>query len=349
MRKEINNQFYENIKDVLIKARGNAYRTINFEMVTAYWNIGRLIIEEEQKGKRRAGYGEYLLRKLSEHLSKEFGRGYTEANLRNFRQFYVAFSSGGKIRYALRSELSWTHYRLIMRVDNTRARDYYMNEAADCGWSSRVLERQICSHYYERLLSSRDKRSLLKESKKISYAHPTRPDDFIKDPYVFDFLGLEENKKPLEKNIEQAILNHLQKFLIELGRGFTFVSRQHRISSESAEFYIDLVFYNYILKCFVLVDLKVGNLTHQDIGQMDMYLRLFEDKMKRPGDNPTIGIILCEKKDETIVRYSVLKDNKKLFASKYKLYLPTEQELISEIEREKQILRLALKEKMQEE
>ncbi|MFH1777840.1 MAG: PDDEXK nuclease domain-containing protein [Candidatus Omnitrophota bacterium] len=346
MRKKIiNNQFYKNIKDVLIKARGNAYRAINFEMVSAYWNIGCLIVEEEQRGKRRAGYGEYLLRKLSEHLSKEFGKGYTEANLRNFRQFYLAFSSGSKIRYALRSELSWTHYRLIMRVDNARARDYYMNEAAESGWSSRVLERQICSHYYERLLSSRDKKSVMIESKKISHDYPARPDDYIKDPYVFDFLGLEENKKPLEKNIEQAILNHLQKFLLELGRGFTFVSRQHRISSESTEFYIDLVFYNYILKCFVLIDLKVGNLAHQDIGQMDMYLRLFEDKMKRPGDNPTIGIILCEKKDETIVRYSILNDNKKLFASKYKLYLPSEKELKDEIERGKQILRLALKEK----
>lgn len=276
-------------------------------------------------------------------MTKELGKGYTEANLRNFRQFYLSFTENNRIRYALRSELSWTHYRLIMRVNNPWARDYYMNESADSGWSSRVLERQINSHYYERLLSTRDKRKMLLETKKKASSWQAQTDDFIKYPYILDFLGLEENKKHLEKEVEQAILNHLQKFLLELGRGFSFVSRQYRISSESKEFYIDLVFYNFILKCFVLIDLKVGNLVHQDIGQMDMYVRLFEDKMKQPGDNPTIGIILCENKDETIVKYSVLKENKKLFASKYKLYLPSEEELKQELEKEKYLLELGKK------
>ena len=333
-------QLYKNIKAILTNARVRAIGTVNFIMVEAYWQVGKRIVEEEQKGKKRAGYGEYLLQNLSEHLTMDLGKGYTEANLRNFRQFYLSFPESGKIRYALRSELSWTHYRLIMRVDNPLAREYYMNESADSGWSSRVLERQINSHYYERLLSSRDKRNMLIKVKKGAQSRSVQTDDFIKDPYVLDFLGLEEDKKHLEQEVEQAILNHLQKFLLELGRGFSFISRQHRISSESREFYIDLVFYNFILKCFVLIDLKVGSLTHQDIGQMDMYVRLFEDKKKQPEDNPTIGIILCENKDETIVKYSVLKGSRKLFASKYKLYLPSEEELRQELEKEKRLLEL---------
>ncbi len=335
--------FYHDIKGIITLARQRAYKAVNFAVVDCYWQVGRRIIEEEQKGKQRAGYGECLLQRLSEYLTQELGKGYTEANLRNFRQFYAAFPVTGKIRYALRSELSWTHYRHIMRVDNPQARKYYMNEAADSGWSSRALERQISSHYYERLLSSKNKRAMLMNAKKVAQQQPSQLDDFIKDPYVLDFLGLEENKKRMERDIEKAILNHIQKFLLELGRGFSFVSRQQRISSESKEFYIDLVFYNYILKCFVLIDLKVGRLTHQDIGQMDMYVRLFEEIMKQPGDNPPIGIILCETKDETIVKYSVLKGSKKLFASRYMLYLPSERELKDELEREKQLLRLSLK------
>jgi predicted nuclease of restriction endonuclease-like (RecB) superfamily len=300
-------------------------------MVKAYWLVGRRIVEEEQRGNARAGYGEHLLRNLSKRITREMGKGYTEANLRNFRQFYLSFPGDGQICYALRSELSWAHYRLIMRADDLRARHYYMNEAAECGWSSRALERQIRSHYYERLLSSRKKLPVAKLTSINTKVQPIASDDIIKDPYVLDFLGLSEDTAYHEKDIEQAILDQLQKFLLEMGRGFSFISRQHRISSESKEFYIDLVFYNYVLRCFVLVDLKIGELAHQDIGQMDMYVRLFEDKMKQKGDNPTIGIILCNKKDETVVRYSVLRGSKKLFASKYKLYLPTEQELAEEL------------------
>lgn len=330
----VKDDFYQDIKRILAEARNRAYRAIDFAIVEAYWNVGRRIVEEEQRGKRRAVYGIHLLENLSERLTNDLGKGYTEANLRNFRQFYLTFPKDEKIRYALRSELSWAHYRMIMRLDNPRARDYYMTEAAEGGWSSRALERQINSHYYERLLTSRNKASIKKEVQSLTKTWPKNPCDLIKYPYVLDFLGLDEKEKHHEKDIEQAILNQLQKFLLELGRGFSFVSRQHRMSSESREFYIDLVFYNYILKCFVLIDLKIGELTHQDIGQMDMYLRMFEDKNRGTDDNPTIGIILCAEKDETVVKYSVIKNNKKLFASKYKLYLPTERELIEELNRE---------------
>jgi len=346
MRKEIiNNRFYESIKDILIKVRGNVYRTINFGMVTAYWNIGRLIVEEEQHGKRKAGYGERLITELSVKLSRDFGKGFDERNLFYMRQFYLSFS---KLN-ALRSELSWTHYRLLMRVENKKARDFYISECVKANWSTRQLERQVYSFYYERLLASENKIPVKREADIRAKELAVLPEEQIKDPYVLEFLGLQESPSLKESRLEQALIDHLQKFLLELGRGFFFVARQKRISSETQHFYIDLVFYNHILKCFVLIDLKTGKLTPQDIGQMDMYVRLFEDKMKQPGDNPTIGIILCAEKDETIVRYSVLKDNKKLFASRYKLYLPTEQELISEVEHEKQILRLALREKIQEE
>jgi len=342
MKKEImNRRFYENVKNVLVKARGNIYRTINFEMVTAYWDVGRLIIEEEQKGKQKSDYGEYLLKNLSSSLTRDFGNGFSEQSLRNMRQFYRIFP----IRSTLWSELTWSHYKILIRVENENARKFYGDECVKSNWSVRALERQVYSFYYERLLSSRNKISVVKEAGQKTKKLAEKPEDFVKDPYVLEFLNLSGNPELRESRLEQALINHLQKFILELGRGFFFVARQKRISSETQHFYIDLVFYNHILKCFVLIDLKTGKLTPQDIGQMDMYVRLFEDKMKQPGDNPTIGIILCAEKDETIVKYSVLKDNKKLFTSKYKLYLPTEQELISEVEREKRILRLALKEK----
>ncbi len=342
MKKEImNRRFYENVKNVLVKARGNIYRTINFEMVTAYWDIGRLIIEEEQKGKQKSDYGEYLLKNLSSSLSRDFGNGFSEQSLRNMRQFYRIFP----IRSTLWSELTWSHYKILIRVENENARKFYGDECVKSNWSVRALERQVYSFYYERLLSSRNKIPVVKEAGQKTKKLAEKPEDFVKDPYVLEFLNLSGNPELRESRLEQALINHLQKFILELGRGFFFVARQKRISSETQHFYIDLVFYNHILKCFVLIDLKTGKLTPQDIGQMDMYVRLFEDKMKQPGDNSTIGIILCAEKDETIVKYSVLKDNKKLFASKYKLYLPTKQELISEVEREKRILRLALKEK----
>jgi len=239
---------------------------------------------------------------------------------------------------ALRRELTWTHYRLLIRVEKSEAREWYMTEAADQNWSTRVLERQINSLYYERLKMSRDKKPVIKEMHEKTKTLVATPQDFIKDPYVLEFLGLKDNPNYRESDFEQAIISKLRAFMLELGKGFAFVARQQRISTDTKDFFIDLVFYNYLLKCFLLIDLKTGELTHQDIGQMDMYIRLYEDKYISRDDNPTIGIILCTDKDETVVKYSVLKENKQLFASKYKLYLPTEQELIDEIEREKAMI-----------
>ncbi len=327
---------YLKIRSILEEARQNVYRHVNVVMVKAYWNIGRLIVDEEQRGKKRANYGDYLLKNLSVRLTRDFGKGFNERNLFYMRQFYLFFP---KLN-ALRSELSWTHYRLLLRVENEEAREFYVNECVKSNWSTRQLERQIQSFYYERLLASKKKLPVKREADERAKKLAVSPEDQIKDPYVLEFLGLKEETVLKESRLEQSLIDHLQKFLLELGRGFFFVARQKRISTETQHFYIDLVFYNHILKCFVLVDLKTAKLTHQDIGQMDMYVRLFEDKMKQPGDNPTIGIILCTEKDETVVKYSVMKDNKKLFASKYKLYLPSAKELKNEIEREKQILKL---------
>lgn len=357
----VRDEFYEAVADVLRSARARVYRAVDFAMVEAYWNVGRMIVEEEQQGKARAEYGKRLLIGLAERLTLEFGKGYDASNLRYMRQFYLTYpicdtachkSVDGQpsqpkrvapaaslpIRDALRPELSWSHYRLLIRVEKAAARNWYMNEAAEQNWPVRVLERQINSLYYERLKMNRDKKPVIEEMQKTTKHLASTPRDFIKNPYVLEFLGLKDNPNFRESDLEQAIIGKLQSFMLELGRGFAFVARQHRISTETKDFFIDLVFYNYLLKCFVLIDLKTGELSHQDIGQMDMYVRLYEDKYKSPDDNPTIGIILCTDRDETVVKYSVLKENKQLFASKYKLYLPSEKELIEEIEREKEMI-----------
>jgi predicted nuclease of restriction endonuclease-like (RecB) superfamily len=304
-------------------------------MVLAYWSIGREIAEEEQEGKKRADYGAYLLRSLSERLARDFGEGFSEQSLRNMRQFYGLF----KIRSTLWSELGWSHYKLLIRVEDERSRLFYGKEAAAGKWSVRALARQIQSHYYERLLSSRHKKAIAGKDRRKVCLLDAGPQDLVKDPYVLEFLGLRAKADILEKDMEKALIGQIQRFLLELGRGFSFVARQQRMTTESKDFFVDLVFYNYVLKCFVLIDLKVGELTRQDIGQMDMYVRLYEDRVRGPKDNPTIGIILCSEKDETVVRYSILKDSKKLFASKYKLYLPTEKELRDELDRERTVLR----------
>lgn len=356
-REALRPEFYRSVSEVLQSARANACRAVNVTMVEAYWQVGRMIVEEEQQGEKRAQYGTRLLKELSARLTQDFGKGLDESNLRYIRQFYLTYpicdalrhkspdeSKAGQpgavlsIRDALRRELTWTHYRLLLRVEKPKARAWYMNEAADQNWSSRALNRQINSLYYERLLMSRDKKPVVKEMREQTASLAPAPQDFIKDPYVLEFLGLKDNADFLESDLEHAIIGKLQAFMLELGKGFAFVARQERISTETKDFFVDLVFYNYILKCFVLVDLKTGELTHQDIGQMDMYVRLYEDKRKAPDDNPTIGIILCTEKDATVVKYSVLKENKQLFAAKYRLYLPTEQELIDEIEREKALI-----------
>jgi len=325
---------FDDVRGILAQARQNAYAAINFSMVEAYWKIGRRIVEEEQKGKGRAEYGSFVIKELSKQLSAEFGKGFAVANLKNFRQFYLTFPDFPK-SYAARSLLSWSHYRLIMRVDNSQAREYYIREAAEQNWSTRELDRNIHSLYYERLLASPDKITTAVHAHDFTKQHPG---EFIKDPYVLEFLQVPESPDISERELETAIINNLQRFLLELGKGFSFVGRQFRVSTETSHFYIDLVFYNYLLKCFVLIDLKTGKLTHQNIGQMDMSVRMFDDLKRGDDDNPTIGIILCSAQDETVVKYSVLRDSEQLFASKYRLVLPSEEELAAEIERERRMI-----------
>ena len=325
-------QVYEVIRTTLADARTRAFKAINSAMVVAYWEIGREISEAVGD---RAEYGKQLLEFLSHKLTAEFGKGFTERNLRFIRQFYQAFP----IRYALRTELTWTHYRMLMRVDEQNRRDFYLNECVKSGWTSRQLERQINSFYYERLLATHKsgRESVKNEIHKLE--PKTTADYILKDPYILEFLDLGENIRYHESEIEQALIDKLQSFLLELGKGFSFVARQKRITTEDCEhYYIDLIFYNYILKCFVIIDLKAGKLTYQDVGQIDFYVRLFNDKIKPPDDNPTIGIILCADKGESIVKYSVLADNENLFISKYRLLLPTEEELKAELEREQELI-----------
>lgn len=325
--------YIQEIRQILHDARTRAYSAINTAMVEAYWKIGERIVLQEQKGAEKAAYGEAVLKELSIALTAEFGKGFSYANLRNFRQFYLTYPNPEKC-YALRSKLTWTHHRLIMRVEDPQAREFYLNEASEQNWSSRELERNINTFYYQRLLSSRTQSAKNDAVAVVSTntSNALQIVDFIKDPYVFEFLNIPEPLSATEKDIESALVDKLQNFLLELGKGFTFYARQFRISTETEHYYIDLVFYNYLLKCFVLIDLKSGKLKHQDIGQMDMYRRMFDDMKKPDGDNPTIGIILCADKSETVVRYSILQDNEKLFATKFMPYLPTEEELAREIE-----------------
>lgn len=324
---------FQEIKEILQEAKNKVYKVANNAMVEAYWNIGRVIVEK-QGGKDKAEYGTALLKNLSKEMTKEFGKGFTLTNLKYMRQFYLTFPKS----HALSDQLSWTHYRLLMRVENENARNFYLEESIKENWSTRQLERQITTLFYERILSSKNKNKVAQEIYKLE-PQRKQPEDVIKDPYVLEFLGLPENMDFLEKNLEQALIDHMQKFLLELGRGFSFVARQKRITFDGRHFYIDLVFYNYILKCFVLIDLKVGDLTHQDLGQMQMYVHYFEDEMMTEGDNPPIGIVLCADKSESVVKYTLPKGEKQIFASKYMVYLPTEEELLSEVKKEYDILK----------
>lgn len=321
--------FHADIKNILAQARGKARSAVNAAMVEAYWLIGQRVVQEEQQGQHKAQYGTRLMEELSIALTADFGKGFSYANLYNFRQFYRVFPDQ-QILYTLCRELSWSHVRLIIRADSQQAIEYYCNETRAQNWTVRQLERNIKSLSYQRLLSTRAAPS----DSSVKAVHL----DFIKDPYVLEFLQLPEARQLKESQLEQAIIDELQKFLLELGKGFSFVARQMRISTETSHFFIDLVFYNYLLKCFVIIDLKTGKLTHQDIGQMDMYVRMFDDLKRGDDDNPTIGIILCDSKDETVVKYSVIKESQQLFASKYQRVLPTEEELIAEIEREKRLI-----------
>lgn len=330
----LSSAFYERIRGVLSTARSQAAQAVNWTMVEAYWQIGRLIVEEEQQGQSRAEYGTRLMEILAKRLVKEFGKGYEKRNLQYFRQFYLTFP---KVN-ALRAELSWTHYRELMRVKDEQARQWYLKEATEQGWSYRALARQINVLFYERLLASQFNQGVKQEGEEKVTALAAQPLDFIRDPYVLEFLGLQGQHSFYEQQLEEALLSNLQSFLLELGKGFAFVARQKRITAENTHFFVDLVFYNYILKCFVLVDLKVGELSHQDLGQMDMYVRMYEELYKQPGDNPTIGLILCSEKNETVVKYSFLSESKQLFVSKYMSYLPTEEELRAELLKDRQII-----------
>lgn len=332
----------DQIAEVVQQARSHVRQSVNQAMVASYWEIGRLIVEHEQQGQARAAYGQRQLAELSDRLTELFGKGFDERNLRHMRAFFLYFP----IRDAVRSELSWTHYRILLRVENPSAREWYLREAISQNWSSRALERQIGVLYYERLLSSKDK--ALVEAEAVQHTAPLAENrrDFLRDPYVLDFLNLSASRF-LEEDLEQAIMDNLQDFLLELGRSFAFVARQQRVSFSDEDFYVDLVFYNYKLKCFLLVDLKLGKLAHQDMGQMDTYVRLYDEQIRGADDNPTIGLVLCSEKSEAVVRYSVLAEQQQLFAAKYLPYLPSEEELKRELERERELAlqRLAQRQK----
>lgn len=331
-------QLLGQLQTLIADARQRALRAVDVIQVQTCWQVGRHIVEFEQGGAARAAYGKRLLPLLAERLTQEFGQGFDERNLRHMRAFFQAFPNWD----AVRSELSWTHYRLLTRVDNAEARQWYMHEAAEQNWSSRALERQMGTLFYERLLLSQDKAAVAQEARQNLAMLDQSPRAFVRDPVMLEFLGLPGSGKLLEAGLEQGLMDKLQAFLLELGKGFAFVARQQRISTESKDFYIDLVFYNYLLKCFVLIDLKTTELTHQDIGQMDMYVRMYDDLKRNEGDNPTVGILLCEAKDQSVVRYSVLNGSEQLFASRYKLVLPSEEALRAELARDAEEIRLAM-------
>lgn len=359
MNNSVSGNYISEIKKILHSARREAYSAVNFIMVRAYWLAGRRIVVEEQDGKSRADYGKEIIKNLSFELTKDFDKNFTPRRVREIRQFYLKFPSENlwhsanaetenwhsasadfetNLQFLIFTKLSWSHIRNLLRVKNDNAIKYYIQEAVENSWGVQTLSRNISSQYYERLLSSRNKEPVIKEMEDKTAPLQKNKMDFIKNPYVLEFLNIPRNSNFTESNIEDYLLSNIQKFLLELGKGFSFVARQKLVRTETSDFYIDLVFYNYILKCFVLIDLKTTKLTHQDVGQMDMYVRMFDDLQKNESDNPSIGILLCSETDKTIAKYSVLSESKQLFASKYLLYLPSEEELATEIERERQLL-----------
>lgn len=330
-------KFFSEIKQIINQARQKAYAEINAAMVEAYWQIGERIVVQEQKGKNRADYGSQLIIALSADLTKEYGKGFSTKSLYYFRQFYLTFQGKFPTAWGI---LTWSHYKRLLSVPNKEAREWYLKEASEQMWSYKTLDRNISSQYYTRLLSSQHKETVKTEMQELTKPFENDKMEFIKNPTVAEFIGLSPNKDFTESELEGAIIDNLQKFLLELGKGFSFVARQKLIRTEKRDYFIDLVFYNYILKSFVLIDLKTTTISHQDVGQMDMYVRMYDEKVRGEGDNPTIGIVLCSETDNDIARYSVLHDNDHLFASKYMLYMPTEEELRDEIERQKEFYRL---------
>ena len=330
--KYIDNDFYSGVKEIIEKARHRIYRNIQSEMVLAYWQIGKMIVEK-QGGEARADYGAGLIKELSAQMTKDFGSGYTISNLKYMRQFYLTFQKS----HAVRGELSWTHYRLILSLNDEKTRDFYIKEAIDGNWSTRQLEREIHALSYQRYIASKSNHDVIVD---VAKREPDfDPKDIIKDPYVLEFTGLKPNSSFYESDLEQALITHLNEFLLELGNGFAFVARQKRFDMDGRNFYVDLVLYNYKLKCFVLIDLKRGDLTHQDIGQMQMYVNYYTRELMEPGDNPPIGIILSADKSDTLVRYTLPLDNKQVYASKYMLYLPKEEELRDEMNKQVELFK----------
>lgn len=324
---------FDSIKDMVISSRNKVYSAVNTEMLTLYWNIGKAIMEIQQ-GDERASYGDAVLEKLSQKLTNEFGKGFSIINLRRMRKFYCLFP----IRSTVLNELSWSHYLELIKIEEDPKRKFYMNECINSRWSVRELERQIGSLLYERLVLSADKQKVLELAEKGQILKTSK--DLVKDPFVLEFLDIKENTEYLESDLEKNILEHLKEFLLELGKGFMFVGSQVRLTLEEDHFYPDLVFYNRLLKCFVIIDLKIGKVTHQDIGQIQMYVNYYDREIKKDDENPTVGILLSTLKNKTVVKYTLPEDNKNIFSSQYKLHLPTEEELIEAVEEEKTSLRL---------
>lgn len=335
------NNITNDIGEIILSAQQTAYRAVDTILLQRNWLIGKRIAEEELAGKNRSEiYGIEIIKKLSRELTEKHGKGYTKTNLYNFYTFYKEYpdifhSASGKS-----GMLSWTHYRILLQVHDLKARAWYEKEAYEQTWSTKTLQRNVNTQYYYRLLQSQNKNAVEEEMKEKTLTYQNDKLAFVKNPIIAEFMGLSSNTDMTESNLETAILNNLQKFLMELGKGYAFVARQQHIHTEKEDYYIDLVFYNYILKCFVLIDLKTNKITHQDVGQMDMYVRMYDELKKGADDNPTIGLVLCEETDADIARYSILHGNEQLFASKYKLYLPDEEELRREINRQKAIFQL---------
>jgi len=324
----INHSIIPDIKAIIATAQDKAIRAVDTERTLMYWNIGKRIFDEEQQGKDRAEYGEYLTKYIAQQLEPEFGSGYSKRQIELFRQFYRTFP----IANALRSQLSWTQYKTLIRLDNQDKREFYIAEAVKNNWTSRQLERQINSSLYERLLLSNDKESVLAVAKNEKL--PSDAKEIIKDPMYLEFMGLKREASYYEKDLEQAIITHLQDFLLEIGNGFSFVARQKRIHIEGDEFFVDLVFYNRLLQCFVIIEIKTTKLTHQDIGQLQMYVNYYDRIEKLPTENSTIGILLCADKNDAVVKFTLPENAKNIIASQYKLYLPTEQQLLEEVNKE---------------
>lgn len=321
MKVELRTQFISDVRNIIISSRNAAIRSVDFERVQMYWKLGERIVVEEQDGKARAEYGTYLIQNLAKNIEAEFGSGFSVRQLERARQFYLTFP----IASALRTQFNWSQYKLLIHIDDNDKREYYENETLNNNWTGRELERQINSGLYERLLLSNDKKAVLEVARKERI--PESPTEIIKDPMVLEFLGLKRDAAYYEKDLESALITHLQAFLLELGNGFSFVARQKRILLEDDEFFADLVFYNRLLRCFVVIELKTHKITHEDIGQLQMYVNYYDRNEKTSDENPTIGILLCADKNNTLVKYTLPENNNTIMASKYQLYLPSEKQL----------------------